>query len=149
MKVEAIHVRAPDEAEVREVGVVEAVAGKGLDGDRYFFADGARPGLALTLIDGGSFVVALVFILSYGIANGLKAVQRATLPLALFGRGQFGAHMGRLALPQGIVAAAAPPVLAAVLSAFGTPGALWLVFVAAMISLIAMILLARLARTIR
>lgn len=52
MKVEAIHVRAPDEAEVREVGVVEAVAGKGLDGDRYFFADGARPGLALTLIEG-------------------------------------------------------------------------------------------------
>jgi hypothetical protein len=52
MRVEAIHVRAPDEAEVREVGVVEAVAGKGLDGDRYFFADGARPGLALTLIEG-------------------------------------------------------------------------------------------------
>ena len=52
MKVEAIHVRAPDETEVREVGVVDAVAGKGLDGDRYFFADGARPGLALTLIEG-------------------------------------------------------------------------------------------------
>ena len=52
MKVEAIHVRAPDEAEVREVGVVEAVAGKGLDGDRYYFAEGARPGLALTLIEG-------------------------------------------------------------------------------------------------
>ena len=52
MKVEAIHVRAPDETEVREVGVVDAIAGKGLDGDRYFFADGARPGLALTLIEG-------------------------------------------------------------------------------------------------
>ena len=52
MKVEAIHVRAPDETEVREVGVVDAIAGKGLDGDRYFFADGARAGLALTLIEG-------------------------------------------------------------------------------------------------
>ncbi len=52
MKVEASHVRAPDETEVREVGVVDAIAGKGLDGDRYFFADGARPGLALTLIEG-------------------------------------------------------------------------------------------------
>jgi len=52
MKVEAIHVRAPDETEVREVGVVDAIAGKGLDGDRYFFADGARPGLALTLSEG-------------------------------------------------------------------------------------------------
>jgi len=36
---------------------------------------------------------------TYGVSNGLKAVQRATLPLALFGRAQFGAYMGRLALP--------------------------------------------------
>jgi len=106
-------------------------------------------GLALALLDGGSFAMALVFIAAYGIANGLKAVQRATLPLALFGRGQFGAYMGRLALPQGIVSAAAPPVMAAVLSNFGTSGALWLIFAAAMLSLLAMILLARLARTIR
>ena len=106
-------------------------------------------GLALALMDGGSFAIALVFIAAYGIANGLKAVQRATLPLALFGRGQFGAYMGRLALPQGIVSAAAPPVMAAVLSNFGTSGALWLIFAAAMLSLLAMILLARLARTIR
>ena len=62
-------------------------------------------GLAVAMIDGGNFVMALVCIVSYGIANGLKAVQRATLPLALFGRGQFGAYMGRLALPQGIVSA--------------------------------------------
>jgi hypothetical protein len=52
-------------------------------------------------------------------------------------------------LPQGIVSAAAPPVVAAILSYFGATGALWLTFAAAMVSLIAMILLARLARTIR
>ncbi len=69
-------------------------------------------GLGVALIDGGNFVMALLCIVSYGIANGLKAVQRATLPLALFGRGQFGAYMGRLALPQGIVSASAPPVIA-------------------------------------
>jgi MFS family permease len=106
-------------------------------------------GLGLALVAGGDFTVALVCIVSYGIANGLKAVQRATLPLALFGRGQFGAYMGRLALPQGIVSAAAPPVMAAVLSIYGTTGALLLVFAAATVSLVAMILLARLARTIR
>jgi len=93
--------------------------------------------------------VAVVCIAAYGTSNGLKAVQRATLPLALFGRGQFGAYMGRLALPQGIVSAAAPPVVAAVLSNFGATGALWLTFVTGTASLIAMILLARLARTIR
>jgi hypothetical protein len=106
-------------------------------------------GLGLALIDGGSFAVALICIVSYGFANGLKAVQRATLPLALFGRAQFGAYMGRLALPQGIISASAPPILAAVLANYGTTGALWLTFAAATLSLATMILLARLARTIR
>lgn len=106
-------------------------------------------GLGVALIDGGSFVVALACIVAYGIANGLKAVQRATLPLALFGRGQFGAYMGKLALPQGIVSASAPPVIAAVLSSWGTSGALWLIFAAAALSLVSMILLARLARNVR
>ena len=106
-------------------------------------------GLAVAMIDGGNFVMALVCIVSYGIANGLKAVQRATLPLALFGRAQFGAYMGRLALPQGIVSAVSPPIMAAVLSKFGTPTALWLTFCVAMVSLVAMILLARHSKTVR
>ena len=106
-------------------------------------------GLGLALIGGDAFAVALVVMVAYGISNGLKAVQRATLPLALFGRAQFGAYMGRLALPQGIVAATSPPVMAAVLSQLGTPAALWVTFTAATISLVAMILLARMARSIR
>jgi predicted MFS family arabinose efflux permease len=106
-------------------------------------------GLGLALAAGDIFVVALVVIMSYGVSNGLKAVQRATLPLALFGRAQFGAYMGRLALPQGIVAAVAPPIMAAVLSRAGTSGALWLCFGFAMISLLAMILLAQRSRAVR
>lgn len=51
MKVEAIHLRAPDAADVHEVAVAQAIAGKGLEGDRNFFAEGARPGRALTLIE--------------------------------------------------------------------------------------------------
>ena len=106
-------------------------------------------GLGLALMWGNLFAVALVVVVAYGISNGLKAVQRATLPLALFGRAQFGAYMGRLALPQGIVAAAAPPVLASVLANLGTTGALWITLAAATISLLAMILLARLGRAVR
>jgi predicted MFS family arabinose efflux permease len=106
-------------------------------------------GLALALVAGHIFVVALVVIVAYGVSNGLKAVQRATLPLALFGRAQFGAYIGRLALPQGIVAAVAPPIMASVLSRFGTSGALWLCFGFATISLIAMILLAQRSRAVR
>jgi MFS family permease len=106
-------------------------------------------GLGLALLAGQVFVVALIVVAAYGTSNGLKAVQRATLPLALFGRAQFGAYMGRLALPQGIVAAVSPPIMAAVLSRFGTSGALWLSFAFATVSLVAMVLLARRSRAVR
>ncbi len=106
-------------------------------------------GLLVALVDCGNFVLGLICIVSYGTANGLKAVQRATLPLALFGRAQFGAYMGRLALPQGIVSASAPPVIAAVLTNYGATGALLLIFAAALLSFVTMVMLARLARTVR
>ena len=101
------------------------------------------------LAAGGNFAVAFVCMIAYGMSNGLKAVQRSTLPLALFGRGQFGAYMGRLALPQGIVSAASPIVLASVLDRYGAAGVLWLNLVFGTISLVAMIMLARLARSVR
>jgi hypothetical protein len=109
----------------------------------------AAVGLGLALLAGDVFVVALLVVVAYGMSNGLKAVQRATLPLALFGRAQFGAYMGRLALPQGIVAAVSPPIMARVLSRFGTAGALWLSFAFATVSLLAMVLLARRSRAVR
>jgi len=127
-----------------------------LFGHRYSIMNSAVLGsaalplcLALFLIAGGNFAAALLAVLAYGFANGLKAVQRATLPLALFSRAQFGTIMGRLALPQGIVSASSPPILAFVLAQYGTSGALWLTLAAASISLVAMILLARIGRTIR
>lgn len=51
MNVEAIHTRGPDDDHVRSVESIRAIAGKGLEGDRYFFPDGAKPGLALTLVE--------------------------------------------------------------------------------------------------
>jgi MOSC domain-containing protein YiiM len=48
--VEAIHLGAPRTPELWTVESVRAVAGKGLEGDRHFHADGARPGQALTLV---------------------------------------------------------------------------------------------------
>lgn len=106
-------------------------------------------GLGLALLAGDLFAVALIFVVAYGLSNGLKAVQRSTLPLALFGRQKFGLHVGRLALPQGIVSAVAPPILAGAVAQFGTPAALWLALTMASLSLIAMIALARLARFVR
>jgi MOSC domain-containing protein YiiM len=49
MHVEAINI-GPSDA-LAPVSSVRAVAGHGLEGDRHFFADGADPGEALTLIE--------------------------------------------------------------------------------------------------
>ena len=127
-----------------------------LFGHRYSIMNSAVFGSALlplclvgALAAGGNVGVAFVCMIAYGMSNGLKAVQRSTLPLALFGRGQFGTYIGRLALPQGIVSAAAPIVLATVLDHFGAVGVLSLNLVFGTISLVAMVMLARLAKFIR
>jgi hypothetical protein len=49
--VEAIHIGAEEGGELHTVESVRAVAGKGLEGDRYFFADGASPGEGITLVE--------------------------------------------------------------------------------------------------
>jgi MOSC domain-containing protein YiiM len=50
MAVEAIHVGPSKGGELQRVESAEAVAGKGLVGDRYFRKNGAKPGQALTLV---------------------------------------------------------------------------------------------------
>jgi len=51
VRVEAIHLGAPRNPELWPVDSARAVAGKGLEGDRHFHEDGARPGQALTLVE--------------------------------------------------------------------------------------------------
>ena len=51
MPVEAIHLGPEEAGPLSPVESARAVSGKGLEGDRYFFADGARPGQALTLVE--------------------------------------------------------------------------------------------------
>ena len=49
--VEAIHLGAPRVAELWAVESVQAVAGKGLEGDRHYHEEGAAAGQALTLVE--------------------------------------------------------------------------------------------------
>ena len=51
MTVVAIHLADGRAAPPRAVDSAEAVAGKGLVGDRYFFPDGAPSGRAITLVE--------------------------------------------------------------------------------------------------
>jgi hypothetical protein len=52
VKVEAIHFGEEGVPELWAVESASAIAGKGLEGDRYFFEQGAKPGQALTLVEG-------------------------------------------------------------------------------------------------
>ena len=60
----------------------------------------------------------LLFVLGYGMSNGILTVSRGTLPLQLFGAAGYAARIGRLALPVLLAQAAAPTLAALLLSAW-------------------------------
>jgi predicted MFS family arabinose efflux permease len=74
----------------------------------------------LALLLGGSHGWAIAgFMLLYGAGSGAMAVARATMPLVFYDAAEFARVSSRIALPINLAAAAAPPVLVAVLINFG------------------------------
>lgn len=80
------------------------------------------------LLSTSSFVGAMLFATLYGIASGITAVTRATLPLQIFPPGAYARAAARLAVPLNLSFAAAPPVFAAIMTSSGPHVALWLAF---------------------
>jgi hypothetical protein len=58
-----------------------------------------------------SAILAAIFAIMYGMANGLLTIARGTVPLALFGAAGYGRLMGRIGGPYLVVQALAPVVL--------------------------------------
>ncbi len=56
----------------------------------------------------GIWIVALAFVIPYGWANGVMTIVRGTAPAELFGHRDYGALLGKLALPQFVLKAIAP-----------------------------------------
>src|SRR6185312_12298287 len=56
----------------------------------------------------GVWIVALLFALLYGWANGVMTIVRGTVPGVLFGARDYSTLLGRLAQPQFILKAFAP-----------------------------------------
>ncbi|MBX3503409.1 MAG: MFS transporter [Alphaproteobacteria bacterium] len=107
----------------------------------------ALPVALLVGLAGSSTVAAgFAIVALYAIANGLKAVVRATLPLALFERSEYGRYMGWLAVPLNVVTAIAPVVFAALMERGGVTVTLLASLVAAALSLGTILALSRLAR---
>ena len=69
---------------------------------------------ALIAIFGLSAVTAGIFMVMFGMANGLITIARGTVPLALFGASGYGALIGRIAGPFLVMQAVAPLALAAI-----------------------------------
>ncbi|MBZ7421833.1 MULTISPECIES: MFS transporter [Enterobacterales] len=66
-----------------------------------------------------STVSAALFVLSYGAANGLSTLVRATLPLVMFDKHQYADKLGTLLMPSFFLSALAPAIYASLLDAMG------------------------------
>ncbi|WP_349956530.1 MFS transporter [Rhizobium sp. ZPR3] len=78
------------------------------------------------LLLSNSFAGAMLFATLYGIASGITAVTRATLPLQIFPTGAYARASAQLAVPLNLSYAAAPPLFTAVMTYAGPHAALWL-----------------------
>ncbi|HEX9210517.1 MAG TPA: MFS transporter [Bradyrhizobium sp.] len=134
------------------LGVIQ-VSARGLDflgGARW---DGITTGLVagtalpvamllLLMSEGATWAVA-VFILLYGAGSGAMAVARATIPLVFYDQAEFGKAMSMIALPLNLASAISPPLLAGLLTQFGSRGALGLTFVFSCATVLILVLLGR------
>ena len=86
----------------------------------------AHPLGALILLAGGA-PLAPVYALMYGLGNGILAVARGALPLALFGTQGYGARQGLLSMPGKMAQAGAPLLFGLALDHWGS-ATLWVSF---------------------
>ena len=83
-----------------------------------------------------SAVLAAIFAILYGMANGLLTIARGTVPLALFGVAGYGRLMGRIGGPYLVVQSLAPVVLTFVVDRVSAAAALAVVAAFAVAALI-------------
>ena len=96
---------------------------------------------ALIALLGVSALVAAVFMVMFGIANGLITIARGAVPLVLFGPVGYGALIGRIAGPWLVMQAIAPLVLAFVAERASDPAVLALVAMLALVSFVCLVAL--------
>jgi MFS family permease len=134
------------------LGVIQ-VSARGLD----FLGGGRWDGITTGLVAGTALPVAMmllmtsegatwavaVFILLYGAGSGAMAVARATIPLVFYDQAEFAKAMSMIALPLNLASAISPPLLAGLLTQFGSRGALGLTFVFSCATVLILVLLGR------
>lgn len=84
------------------------------------------PASFIVLLVTNSFGGAVVFAMLYGIASGITAVARATLPLELFPAGAYARSSARMSVPLNLAFATAPPAFTAIMTLESSQATLWL-----------------------
>lgn len=82
---------------------------------------------AILIAFGFAVLLAALFAILFGLANGLMTIARGTVPLALFGPSGYGRLIGRLAAPALIMQAVGPLVLAFITERFSDTAAIALI----------------------
>jgi MFS family permease len=78
------------------------------------------------LVTAPSLPGAIVFAILFGLGSGLMSIVGGTLPLELFGRAGYGAHVGWITAARQFSAAFAPFGLTFMMAAAGVFPALWI-----------------------
>ena len=65
----------------------------------------------LLMFGGPADYAVLGFLALYGMANGIMTVARATIPLVFYDQADYARAASRIAFPQSLLSAAAPPIL--------------------------------------
>lgn len=86
---------------------------------------------------------AVLFVVLYGLSNGLVTIVKGQIPLTLFGHAGYGQVLGTLSAPSLILNALAPTLFGVIIDRFGAHNAMALCFAVSLISLAAMVVLAR------
>lgn len=98
--------------------ILEFVFARGVAASRVGLAAFAMMLLAMLLLwlAGLSPWLAFAFACAYGLSNGVMSIVRGTVPAELFGREGYGALMGQIAQPAFLAKAAAPILVATLIS---------------------------------
>ncbi|AYD01900.1 MFS transporter [Neorhizobium sp. NCHU2750] len=97
------------------------------------------PASFVVLIFSSNVFGAMLFATLYGLASGITAVTRATLPLQIFAPGAYARASSRLAVPLNLSFAAAPPAFTAIMASAGPHAALWLAMTISIVALCALL----------
>ncbi len=97
--------------------------------------------IAILLATPGSMISAILFAVTYGVAQGLITIARGTVPLQLFGVQGYATLVGRITGLRFLVNAASPFLFALAMTHLSVDVALLVCAVAAVASLVAFMLL--------